>query len=247
MLRSFAATYRASKKKRDINWFTEWVCRPPAAVVVHLLARTPVTPNQVTFASLVVCAAACAMLVALPGHAWLVAAIAVYELSFVLDCADGQLARIRGSASVLGHLLDFLMDEIKAFLVFGAVAVRLWRDAGDPVYLLVGIGGLVALASGIAITSFMRRPEYGARGPTADGQPAEMKQRQGLFGLALSAFERAARAVVHYPQYIWLVALFDRLDLYFWAYGGVNVLYLGYTMLALLVRLGRFQPPAPQS
>ena len=45
--------YRASKKQRDINWFTEWVARPPAAAVVYLLRGTPVTPNQVTFLSAV--------------------------------------------------------------------------------------------------------------------------------------------------------------------------------------------------
>ena len=43
---------------------------------------------------------------------------------------------------------------------------------GEPAKkrLLIGIGGLFCLASGIALTSFMRRPEYGAKPPTEDGQ-----------------------------------------------------------------------------
>ena len=61
-------------------------------------------------------------------------------------------------------------------------------------------------------------------------------------GLVLDAFEWAARVVVHYPQYLWICALADRIDIYFWAYAGVNVLYLGKTMLAILFRLGRFAP-----
>jgi hypothetical protein len=95
MLADIAAIYRASKKKKDINWFTEWIARPPAAVVVYLLRGTPITPNQVTFLSAFVCIAACAMLVLLPGHLWLGLAILTLEISFVLDCADGQLARVR--------------------------------------------------------------------------------------------------------------------------------------------------------
>lgn len=236
-----AATYRASKKKKDINWFTEYVCRPPAAVIVYVLKSTPITPNQVTFLSTLVCAGACAMWILLPGWAGAVAAAAVFELSFVLDAVDGQLARIRQQSSVLGHLLDFLMDEIKAFIVFGSVAVRMWRETGDERWLLVGIGGLAALASGIAITSFMRRPEYGAKPPTAEGQPAEIQRRSGALGWGLTLFEHAARSVVHYPQYIWLCAAVNRMDIYVLAYAGVNVLYLGYTSLALLVRLGRFR------
>ena len=69
-LREIAAIYRASKKKRDINWWTEWVCRPPAAALVLALRNTRVTPNQVTLASLVVCALSGAMLLWRDGHAW---------------------------------------------------------------------------------------------------------------------------------------------------------------------------------
>jgi len=240
-----AAIYRASKKQRDINRFTEWIARPPAAVVVYVLARTPITPNQVTFLSTVVAAGAAAMFALLPGHAWLIAAAAVFELSFILDCADGMLARLRKIASPLGHLLDFLMDELKAMFIFGCVAIRLWQDTGDERLLLVGLGGLFCLAAGLSLTSFMRRPEYGAPPPTEDGQPAEVGGRRGPIGRAISALEWAARVVIHYPQYIWICALADRIDIYFWAYAGVNVLYLGKSMLSIVFRLGRFAPRGP--
>ncbi|HEV7554582.1 MAG TPA: hypothetical protein VGO00_03945, partial [Kofleriaceae bacterium] len=89
MWSDIVAIYRASKKKRDINWFTEWVARPPAAVVVYFLRNSPITPNQVTFASAFLAAGACAMFALLPGWTWLVVAALVFEFSFVLDCADG--------------------------------------------------------------------------------------------------------------------------------------------------------------
>src|ERR1043165_8617874 len=73
--------YRASKKQRDINWFTEWVARPPAAVVVYALRNTRVTPNQVTFLSALLAAAACAMIALIPGHVGLIAAALVCEVS----------------------------------------------------------------------------------------------------------------------------------------------------------------------
>jgi hypothetical protein len=238
--------YRASKKQRDINWFTEWVARPPAAVVVYALRGTKVTPNQVTFLSALLAAGACAMIALLPGHAWLVAAALVLEASFVLDCADGQLARLRRTASPLGHLLDFLMDELKAMLLIACTAARLWRDGGDGRILLVGLGALFCVASGISLTSFMRRPEYGAKPPTEDGQPAELRKRRGPIGLLLGLVEWAARVVVHYPQYIWICALANRLDIFFWAYAAVNALYLARCLAAITLRLGRFDPrPRP--
>ncbi len=185
------------------------------------------------------------MFALLPGHLWLVLAALVFEFSFVLDCADGQLARLRRTASPLGHMLDFLMDELKAMFVFACVAYRLWHGGGDDLYLVAGLGGLFALASGLTLTSFMRRPEYGAPPPTADGQPAVVTRRRGPLGLAVTGLEHGARIVVHYPSYIWLVALLNRIDIYFWAYAAVNVLYLARCLLSVFLRLGRFQPATP--
>jgi phosphatidylglycerophosphate synthase len=239
-LREIAEIYRASKKKKDINFWTEWVCRPPAAAVVWLLRDTRITPNQVTFLATALALVSCALFIVLPGWWGAVVAALVFELSFVLDCVDGQLARIRKTASVIGHHLDFLMDEIKAFFVLGAVTVRLWlgsaTNAEGEMYLIVGLAGLACLGSGLSMTTFMRRAEYGAPPPTEDGQPAQMAARTGVVGRLIS------RVVVHYPSYLLLVALVPhgRVDIYFWAYVCVNALYAARAFLGIFWKLGRF-------
>jgi phosphatidylglycerophosphate synthase len=237
-----AAIYRASKKKKDINFWTEWVCRPPAAILVYLLRNTRVTPNQVTFSATILAAVSCALFILLPGYWGAIVATVVFELSFILDCVDGQLARIKKTASTIGHHLDFLMDEIKAFLVFGAVTVRLYRFSLEPYFLIVGIAGMACLGAGLSMTTFMRRAEYGAPPPTEDGQPVVLAQRRGLVGTAIGLLERGARVLVHYPSYILIVALipYGRLDIYFWAYAGVNVLYAARSFLSIFLKLGRF-------
>ncbi len=236
-----AAIYRAYKKKVDINWFTEWVCRPQAAVVVYALRNTRVTPNQVSFLSLLIAAAASALFVYGKSYELLLVAVAVFHVSFIFDCADGMLARSKQVSSVLGHLLDFLMDEIKAMMIFTAITVRLWLVHQDDLYLLCGLGGLFALSTGLTLTSFMRRHEYSGETPNEDGQPAVMLKRSGPIGALLNLLEHAARLVVHYPQYLWICAIANRMDIYFWAYGGVNALYIGRAGLAIAWRLGRFQ------
>ena len=88
--------YRRTKKPNDIIW-NRLVARPLAAVLVVPLARTAITPNQVTFATLPVFLAGAAVLAALPTWGALIAGAAIIELSYVLDCADGQLARLKGT------------------------------------------------------------------------------------------------------------------------------------------------------
>jgi len=238
------AIYRASKKKKDINWWTEWICRPPAAAIVYVLRNTRITPNQVTFLATLVALIACGLFIVLPGWWGAVVAALIFEFSFILDCVDGQLARLRKQSSPIGHHLDFLMDEIKAFFVFGAITVRLVleRPGSERLLFLVGIGGMACLGAGLAMTTFMRRVEYGGSQPTEDGQPAQVARRRGPIGAAITLAEHAARVVVHYPSYILLVALVPpgRLDLYFWAYAAVNGLYAARSFLSIFMRLGRF-------
>ena len=233
-----AEIYRRTRKLPDLPW-NQYVCRPVAAVVVHAVADTRVTPNQITIASLAVAALSAVLLVVLPGRWGLALSILVFESSYVLDCADGMLARLRNLQSTQGHLFDFLMDEIKAFAMLGATAVRLWLDAGrDDVYLLVGIVGLVCLSTGIALTTFVRRPEIEARGPTpavpsAPAQPPSAARR------AIGFVERIAKFLIHYPSYIWLAAFAGRLDWYLFPYACVNALYAARTLAGVVLRFGR--------
>lgn len=238
-LAEIAEIYRSSKKKVDINWFTEWICRPFAAVIVYVLQNTRVTPNQVSFLSFFIAIGASAFFACGLSYQWLLVAALVNHISFLFDCADGMLARRKGISSTLGHLLDFLMDELKAMMIFASITIRLWQVESDELFLLYGIGGLFALATGLTLTSFMRRPEYSGQTPTKDGQPAIMTKRKGPIGMVLNLLEHAARIVVHYPQYIWICAIADRMEIYFWAYAAVNVLYIARSGLAIIWRLGR--------
>jgi phosphatidylglycerophosphate synthase len=224
--------YLKTRKLPDLFW-NLYVCRPVAAVVVAAIEKTRITPNQVTLSAVVVAVISAAMIVLLPGTWGLIAAVVVFELSYVLDCVDGMLARWRGIQSTQGHLLDFLMDEIKAFVILGAVAVRLWRDRQDELFLLLGIAGLVALASGIALTTFVRRPEIAP--PRSEGPappPSAVKRAIGLL-------ESGAKFLIHYPSYIWLAAAVGHMEVYLYPYLAVNVAYTGRTFLGVALRFGR--------
>jgi phosphatidylglycerophosphate synthase len=224
--------YHRTKKTPDL-WWNLYVCRPLAAVVVWALERTPVTPDQVTLLSLLVAFAAIALLLAWPGYLGLVVAVVVLEAAYVLDCADGMLARLRGVASPAGHLLDFLMDEVKAFALLGAVAVRLYGQRGEVLFLFAGIAGLVVLSTGIAITTFQRRPELGApRAPSAAARPSLLRR---LVGLA----EAGAKLLIHYPSYIWLPAALGRIEYFFWPYLAVNAAYAVRVLGWVFLRFGR--------
>jgi phosphatidylglycerophosphate synthase len=53
--------------------------------------------------------------------------MAIWQAAYGMDCADGQLARARSTASPFGAWLDQVVDAASHVVVFGALAVYLTR------------------------------------------------------------------------------------------------------------------------
>jgi phosphatidylglycerophosphate synthase len=237
--------YRESLKPAD-SLFNLYLARPLAAVVVGALADTGVTPNQVTFAALATMIAGSVVLGAVPGWWGLALGIAGVELSYIFDCADGQLARLTKRTSEVGALLDFLMDELKAYLLVGALSARwFFQSQGGPEALIVGLASLIVVASALSLTRFVRTPEYARATGTKQlkhGEAAGAAHRADRS--KLWPVEMAARAISQYPVTLPVFAIVDRLDLFLYAYGGLHLLYVGRTALPVLWKLGRRPKPA---
>jgi phosphatidylglycerophosphate synthase len=240
-----AEAYRQTRKPRDILW-NRFVARPLAAVLVVPLSKTRITPNQITFLSLLTFVGAMVWLALGHGRLGLIYAVLTLELSYVLDCTDGQLARLAHRSSPVGAHLDFLMDELKAFLLVAATGLRLWQSDGHEFWLVEALLGLAVIASAISLTTFMRRPEYlsatGAAAPRSagdygDGFVARDSARSATSIVGL--IEDLGRFLIHYPSYLLLVAIADRLDVFLHVYIAVNAAYAARSLLGIAVKLGR--------
>ncbi|MBI5481075.1 MAG: CDP-alcohol phosphatidyltransferase family protein [Deltaproteobacteria bacterium] len=252
MFAEIREVYRSSRKARDNFWNT-FVARPIAAVLLHFLQHLRLTPNQWTFIALAVAVAAAATLALWRTWTGLIVGAVLLEASYVLDCVDGQLARLKGRCTPAGAHLDFLMDELKAFLYVAAVTLRLWLISGKVYYLVVGLLGLAAVAAAISLTTFMRRPEYLAAGPPspppAPPDKYAVPQPRSPLALGVIAAEFAGQWVIHYPSYFLYLALLNFVEGYFFVYLAAHVAYLGRSLAQIVLRLGRpaTAPPAAAS
>ena len=50
----------------------------------------------------------------------------------MIDCADGQLARMTKRVSDFGATLDFTLDEVKVAIVIAALGLRWGLSDGSP-------------------------------------------------------------------------------------------------------------------
>jgi phosphatidylglycerophosphate synthase len=196
--------------------------------VTRRLISTPLTPNQITAASLAVglLAAACF----LPeSFAWSLLGWLLFESSYVLDCVDGEIARLKMQESPLGAWIDSMADNVVQAAILFVLSVRLQRSTGHWGFVALGtVGAVGILVTGVTVTHFLVR-DKGLR--LADAGERWMGSL-GLRRLAATLEETANRD----PFTLALLAavLFNRVDLFLW------VAALGvYAYLALLLLLKR--------
>jgi hypothetical protein len=117
---------RATKSDDDL-WAT-LVARRLSQRLTPLALRRGATPNQVTALSLLVAlaAAACFGGIRLGGSSGLLLGVSgavLLQISFVLDCVDGEIARYRRAFSPLGAWLDASTDRLKEFVGYAGLAL----------------------------------------------------------------------------------------------------------------------------
>jgi phosphatidylglycerophosphate synthase len=171
----FWSTYRSSLKPLEVEEPVDvWIHRPLAHVVARACFPLGISPNAITLLSIV---AGVAAGVALVWDRVLVGGVLLFA-SVVLDCADGQLARMRGTSSAFGRMLDGTADLITTGVVVPATAFLIWRMFATPWW-----AGVTAVALSVVtiVTSSFHTTMYDhyknvflhMTGPTADSDDYE--------------------------------------------------------------------------
>ncbi len=84
------------------------------------LARTGISPNQVTMLGLALVLANCALYLWLENHALFALLLAV---AFAFDALDGAVARITERTTLFGGYLDAVIDRYQEVAVFMSIAI----------------------------------------------------------------------------------------------------------------------------
>src|SRR5262249_53801022 len=125
-----------------------WVDRRLSWRISYLLARTRVTPNQVTIVSATIGLVG-ASLFAVPGYWERLVGAVLFLVSTTVDGVDGELARLKFAESRVGARLDTLTDNLVHLVLFGAIMTGCYRASGSRAYVAlfaILLGGFVLCA-----------------------------------------------------------------------------------------------------
>jgi len=115
------ATLQASKKE-DEEFLATYLVQSYTPYWVRFFARHGISPNMVTWSSVVVASGATAAFITTSRALWVLGAVLLY-LSFILDCCDGGVARVTGKSSRYGGWFDMISDRIKEYGVYAGLAI----------------------------------------------------------------------------------------------------------------------------
>ncbi len=110
-----------------------------ARVLVRPLARTPVTPNHLTAASLLLALAGAGLFAS--GAAAADWGAGLFVLARFLDHCDGELARLTGKSSRFGYYFDYVTGAISYTALFAGMGIGLSGGALGGWALLLGAAG----------------------------------------------------------------------------------------------------------
>jgi phosphatidylglycerophosphate synthase len=144
---SFWSGYWRSLKSLEVEEPVDvYVHRPLAYVIARTLLPTRITPDAVTLTSLVFGLGAATLIAWAVPHHWQWAALLSF-IGTVLDCADGQLARLRKSSSVLGRMLDGTCDSTVVMACAAAAGYVHVRELGTTPLRVALVLAVVVLSS----------------------------------------------------------------------------------------------------
>lgn len=168
------------------GFMSRHVERPISLSISRHLMSTSITPNQMTWISLLigVVGGAC---FALPGRGWALTGALLFLAHSILDGCDGELARLKLQESRWGGVLDFWGDNVVHAAVFLGIGLGWARDGGGALPLVLAAFAVVGtfVSAGLVYAYTMR--ERSGKGPMYESVSREAeKSRLAKIADALS-------------------------------------------------------------
>jgi hypothetical protein len=120
------------------GFFSVYVLRRFSKLLTWVAVKIGATPNQVTIASFAIGLYAAYLFA--QGDFWSILVGAVLlQVSIIVDCVDGELARYTRKFSELGAWLDAITDRVKEYAVFLGLAYGAFVQNGQNLWLLAAL------------------------------------------------------------------------------------------------------------
>jgi len=156
---SWFQDYKSSLKLAEVEELSDLIFfRPLAAVFVKIIYPTNITPNQITTVALIIGVIG-GWLYVFNTPSYLAIAATLLIIYDVLDCSDGQLARLKKNGTFFGRILDGVSDYFVSTAIYLGIGFGFASQSNDPLFYwgLVILAGLSNAGHAITLDYYRNR------------------------------------------------------------------------------------------
>ena len=132
--------------------------RPIGRPLSRLLIRTPITPNTISITAIII-GIVSAFSFAFGTYKSMIVGALLLQLSAIIDCIDGDVARVVFKETPVGKWIDFAGDQIVHVGVFAGIALGVAKSSRGPEVLWLGVSAVVGalLSFGVVLRGMRSR------------------------------------------------------------------------------------------
>ena len=228
-VRTLSDVQTAEKKlfyslKGDYEGFVDrYVNRKLSRWFTRLFLAMGLSPNSITILATLVGLVSAAGFGMGTYSAGVVAAV-LFQLAAVIDCCDGEVARLTFTESPFGAWLDIAMDNVIHMAIFAGIAVGLYATqvGQDHAWITLALGAAAVVGNGLAFLLVEKAQKI----KSASGWKTPVNAAWSDFML-----KNVASRDFSVPLLIF--ALFGRLDWFLWMAAAGSLIFAGIMLWVL--------------
>jgi hypothetical protein len=162
--------------------------------LTRVLARMPLTPNQITGLSLLAGLAGDACFLT-GGWGWAIAGGLLLVLCYTLDNCDGEIARLKGMSSAWGAKFDDLADWLVDAAFFTALGYGTWVATGNVLWFWLGAAAAAGATIDYVVDLVIHARDRKAQDkPTREEVATEPRKPEDMSDWLIYIFHKLSRA-----------------------------------------------------
>lgn len=172
--------------------------------------RSGLHPNQITLLSGAVGVVA-VFLFCLGTKAGFILGAVFFELFYILDNCDGEVARAKGLSTRFGSWLDTLVDYCVHVAAFGGIAFGIYRTTQSPLIPIAGIAAMIGIFLSFFVVVLQKTKNYGLGIHGMPKTPKGVVKKMGTLDKLIEILSVGDFSIV-----VLLFALFGKMELLLW-------------------------------
>lgn len=142
-----------------------------------------------------------------------------FELFYILDNCDGEVARARGLSTKFGSWLDTIVDYCVHVLAFGGIAFGLYRMDKNPLMIIAGIAAMTGIFLSFYVVLLQKSRGYGLAIHGMPKAPVGEAKKTGFLDRMIEIFAAGDFSLV-----LLFFAFFNKMEVLLWlAAFGANI------------------------